>query len=54
MKKSKIKIIYVVLILLNVLSIIYTIDNIVLKKEALKESELLNNYNKVEFIVNNI
>ena len=52
MKKSKMRIIYAFLILVIILSIIYIVEYILLKKEVLEESELLNNYNKVEFIVN--
>ena len=54
MKKSKMRIIYAFLILVIILSIIYIVEYILLKKEVLEESELLNNYNKVEYIVKDI
>ena len=52
MKKNMMKIIYGFLIIVIILSIIYIIKYLLLKKEILQESELLNNYNKVGFIVN--
>ena len=43
-KKDKIKIIYLISILLIILSIIYIINFLLLKKQAIDESNLLNNY----------